>query len=107
MREFITQVVLGNKQVEGHMTRLRNLALGGLAALAIGSFASSAFAEEPGSFYNRLNGATIGLPLGAAAPAGLYTGLETAYLGWPGSGAATRVCCPQGRRVYACWSRRL
>ena len=50
LRELITQVVLGNKQVEGHMTRLRNLALGGLAALAIGGVASSAFAEEPGTF---------------------------------------------------------
>ena len=59
------------------MTRLRNLALGGLAALAIGGFASSAFAEEPGTFQNRLNGATIGSAGGAAAPAGLYTGLET------------------------------
>ena len=49
------------------MTRLKNLAIGGLAALAIGSFASAAFAEEPGTFQNRLNGATIGLPLGAAA----------------------------------------
>jgi hypothetical protein len=85
VREFITQVVLGNKQVEGHMTRLRNLALGGLAALAIGGVASSAFAEEPGSFQNRLNGATIGLPLGAAAPTGLYTGLETVYIGMVGN----------------------
>ena len=72
------------------MTRLRNLALGGLAALAIGGVASSAFAEEPGSFQNRLQGATIGLPLGAAAPTGLYTGLETAYLGMVGTqGAST------------------
>jgi hypothetical protein len=96
LREFIAQVVLGNKQVEGHMTRFRNLALGGLAALAIGGVASTAFAEEPGSFYNRLNGATIGLPLGAAAPAGLYTGLETAYLGWPGSGSGNQGVLPTG-----------
>jgi len=68
------------------MTQLRKLVLGGLAALAIGGAASSALAEEPGSFYNRLNGATIGLPLGALPPPGLYTGLETAYLGWPGKG---------------------
>jgi len=52
-----------------------------LAALAIGGVASSASATEAGSFENRLNGATIGLPLGAAPPPGLYTGLETAYLG--------------------------
>jgi len=68
------------------MTRLRNVVLGGLAALAIGGVASSALAEESGSFQNRLNGATIGLPLGALPPAGLYTGLETAYLGWGGVG---------------------
>ena len=63
------------------MTRLRNLVLGGIAALAIGGAATSALAEETGTFQNRLNGATIGLPLGALPPAGLYTGLETAYLG--------------------------
>jgi hypothetical protein len=67
------------------MTRLRNIVLGGLAALAIGGAASSALAEESGSFENRLSGATIGLPLGALPPAGLYTGLETAYLGLPQS----------------------
>ena len=63
------------------MTRLRNLVLGGLAALAITGAASTAFADEPGSFENRLQGATVGLPLGAAAPPGIYTGLATAYLG--------------------------
>jgi hypothetical protein len=36
---------------------------------------------ETGTFQNRLNGATIGLPLGALPPPGLYTGLSTAYLG--------------------------
>jgi hypothetical protein len=69
------------------MTRLRQIMLGGLAALALGGAASSALAEETGTFQNRLNGATIGLPLGALPPPGLYTGLETAYLGFPnGSG---------------------
>ncbi len=65
------------------MTRLKQLALGGLAALAIGGMTSSAFATESGSFENRLSAATIGLPLGALPPPGLYTGLETAYLGMP------------------------
>ena len=59
----------------------RNIVLGGIAALAIGGVAGSAQAMETGTFQNRLNGATIGLPLGALPPAGLYTGLETAYLG--------------------------
>jgi hypothetical protein len=63
------------------MTRLRQIAMAGLAALAIGGVASSASAMETGTFQNRLNGATIGLPLGALPPPGLYTGLETAYLG--------------------------
>ena len=63
------------------MTRLRQIALAGLAAVAIGGAASSASAMEFGNFENRLGGATIGLPLGAAPPPGLYTGLETAYLG--------------------------
>ena len=53
------------------MTRLRQIALGGLAALAIGGAASSALAEESGSFQNRLGAATIGLPLGALPPPGL------------------------------------
>ena len=72
------------------MTRLRNVVLGGLAALAIGGVASSALSEESGSFQNRLNGATIGLPLGALPPPGLYSGLETAYLGMLGVGPNTR-----------------
>src|ERR1700691_5548597 len=68
----------------GDMTRLRNLVLGGIAALAIGGAATSALAEQAGTFQNRLNGATIGLPLGALPPPGLYSGLETAYLGLAG-----------------------
>ena len=70
------------------MTRLRQIAMAGLAAIAIGGVASSASAMESGTFLNRLNGATIGLPLGAAPPPGLYTGLETAYLGMV-SGSST------------------
>ena len=65
------------------MTRLNKIVTAGLAALAITGIAGSALAEESGSFQNRLSAATIGLPLGALPPAGLYTGLETAYLGMP------------------------
>jgi hypothetical protein len=75
---------LGDKTLEGQMTRLRQIALAGLAAVAIGGYASSASAMQAGTFQNRLNGATIGLPLGALPPAGLYTGIETAYLGLAG-----------------------
>jgi hypothetical protein len=77
------------------MTRLRHIVLGGIAALAIGGVAGSATAMESGTFQNRLNGATIGLPLGAAAPPGIYTGLETAYLGVSTgtSGASTGNQC--------------
>jgi hypothetical protein len=71
------------------MTRLRQIAMAGLAAIAIGGVASSASAMETGTFQNRLNGATIGLPLGALPPPGLYTGLSTAYLGMlSGSGSS-------------------
>jgi hypothetical protein len=66
------------------MTRLRQIGLAGLAALAIGGTTSSAFAMQAGTFQNRLNGATIGLPLGALPPAGVYSGIETAYLGLAG-----------------------
>jgi hypothetical protein len=76
------------------MTRLRQIALGGLAALAIGGVASSALAEESGSFQNRLSAATIGLPLGALPPPGLYTGLETAYLGMPQTVPCTGTFLP-------------
>ena len=69
-----------DKAREGRMTRLRQLALLGLAAVAIGATASSAFAAETGSFQNRLAGATIGLPAGAAPPPGLYASLSTFYL---------------------------
>jgi hypothetical protein len=77
------------------MTRLRNIVLGGIAALAIGGVAGSATAMETGTFQNRLNGATIGLPLGAAAPPGIYTGLATVFLGVnPGnSGSSTGNQC--------------
>ena len=73
------------------MTRLKKIVLGGLAALAIGGVASSASAMESGTFQNRLNGATVGLPLGALPPPGLYSGLETAYLGWPGHGTGNQA----------------
>ena len=75
---------LGDKTLEGQMTRLRQIAMAGLAAVAIGGFASSASAMESGTFQNRLNGATIGLPLGALPPAGLYSGTEIVYLGLAG-----------------------
>jgi len=79
------------------MSRLRWIATAGLAAIAMGGVASSASAMESGTFQNRLNGATIGLPLGAAPPPGLYTGLETSYLvitsGSSTTGASTGNQC--------------
>ena len=87
------------------MTRLRQIAMAGLAAIAIGGVASSASAMETGTFQNRLNGATIGLPLGAAPPPGLYTGLETAYLGML-AGSSITAPAPEisalGLRVGLC-----
>jgi hypothetical protein len=57
------------------MTRLRSLALGGVAAALIMAGATSkSFAIEPGTF-QYLAGGTIGIPSGAAAPPGLYTGV--------------------------------
>jgi hypothetical protein len=81
------------------MTRLRNVVLGGIAALAIGGAASSAWAEESGSFENRLTGATIGLPLGALPPPGLYTGLATAYLGLGHGTPSTGTFIPGGVKL--------
>ena len=66
------------------MTRLRNLVLGSAAAaLLMTGAASKSFALEPGDFSNNLSGASIGLPLGAAPPPGVYTGLEQLF-GAPG-----------------------
>lgn len=45
------------------------------AALLLGS--GQSFAAEPGDFQATLRGATIGIPLGALPPPGLYGGLET------------------------------
>jgi hypothetical protein len=82
------------------MTQLRKVLIGGLAALAIGGVASSASAMETGTFQNRLNGATIGLPLGALPPPGLYTGLETAYLGMVGTSGASSGNAAGGARLF-------
>ena len=79
------------------MTRLTQIALAGLAAVAIGGAANSVSAMELGNFENRLYGATLGLPLGAAPPPGLYTGLQTGYLGLPttnGGKSAGTWCIP-------------
>lgn len=57
------------------MIRIKTIALGGIAAaLVMAGAASKSFALESGSFDNRLFGATEGLPLGAAAPPGVYAG---------------------------------
>lgn len=83
------------------MTRLKQITMAGLAALAIGGAASSASAMESLTFQNRLNGATEGLPLGALPPPGLYTGLETAYLGVAGTGGSSQGnFIPGGAHLY-------
>jgi hypothetical protein len=85
------------------MTRLRQIATAGLAAIAIGGVASSASAMETGTFQNRLAGATIGLPLGAAPPPGIYSGLFTGYLGMTSgnsnAGASTGNQCAAVRNA--------
>lgn len=60
------------------MTRLARTTLyGSIAAAALCLTASQSFAVEPGDFQATLRGATIGIPLGAAPPPGLYMSLET------------------------------
>jgi hypothetical protein len=89
--KFLLRRGVGDKHVEGLMTRLRSLAISGAAAAAMMAGAvSQSYALIPGSFDNRLNGGTIGVPLGAAAPPGVYSGLGTLYT--PGFyGAGTRA----------------
>ena len=66
------------------MTRLKSLVLGvAAAALLAGGAASPSFAIEIGTFTNNLTGGSIGLPLGAAPPPGVYSGFESLY-GAPG-----------------------
>jgi hypothetical protein len=61
------------------MTRLKKLAIGGAAAALIMTGAvSKSFAIEAGDF-QYLAGASIGIPGGAAAPPGVYTGFESAF----------------------------
>jgi hypothetical protein len=60
------------------MIGMKKLALGGAVAASIVTGAvNESFAIESGAF-QYLAGASIGIPSGAAAPPGLYTGLETA-----------------------------
>lgn len=76
------------------MTRLKKLALGGAAAAVIMTGAvSKSFAVESGAF-QYLAGASIGVPAGAAAPPGLYTGFESAegiYGGMTGNQGGTNT----------------
>ena len=61
------------------MTRLKNVVLGSAAAaLIIGGATGKSFAIESGSF-QYLAGGSIGIPGGASAPPGLYTGFTSAY----------------------------
>jgi len=61
------------------MTRLKSIALGGAAAALIMTGAvSKSYAIESGAF-QYLAGASIGIPGGASAPPGLYTGMTSAY----------------------------
>jgi hypothetical protein len=77
------------------MTRLRSLALGGAAAALIMAGATSkSFAVEPGTF-QYLAGGTIGIPAGAAAPPGLYTGV-TFWEGLFGGMTGTQGALPPG-----------
>jgi hypothetical protein len=60
------------------MTRhTRTTFLGSVALAAFFLTANQSFAIEPGDFNATLAGASIGIPLGAAPPPGLYTSIES------------------------------
>jgi len=95
------------------MTRLRQLALGGFAAaLIVTGAATKSFATEGFDFDNRLFGATEGLPLGAAAPPGIYSGAGSiitpnfrAYGNQSGGGSPSLLTFPSaGMAVPILWS---
>jgi hypothetical protein len=67
------------------MTRLTKTLYGSVAALALVMVAGQGFAEETGDFNATLRGATIGIPLGAAPPPGVYADLLT-FTGIDGRG---------------------
>ncbi len=65
------------------MKRLaRTVFYGSVAAAALLMATGPSFAIEPGDFQATLAGATIGIPLGAAPPPGLYGALQT-FIGGP------------------------
>jgi len=89
------------------MTRLKKIVLGSMtAALVVGGAVTQGFALEAGSFDNRLNGGSVGLPLGAAAPPGIYTGIETLYTpSFYGVGNRTAPNSPSiGQGIPLLWS---
>jgi len=60
------------------MTGLRKLILGtGVTASVLAAGVGQGFSAEPGDFQATLRGATMGIPLGAAPPPGVYFDLET------------------------------
>ena len=62
------------------MTRLKSIALSGFAAtLFVTGAVNKGFAVEPADYENYLRGATVGLPLGAAPPPGLYSGITALF----------------------------
>ena len=71
-----------------------------LTALMLSYAASAGFAAEPGDFQANLRGDTIGVPIGAALPPGLYAGLLT-FVGLNGVGqgqnSAAAGAGPHGR----------
>jgi len=75
-----------DSMAEGEMTRSTPISLGGFAAaLMVAGAASTSFAAEPGDFQANLRGDTIGVPIGAAPPPGLYAGMLT-FIGLNGVG---------------------
>jgi hypothetical protein len=59
------------------MNRIVKTTVYASAVLASFAGAGQSFAVEPGDFQATLRGVTIGIPLGAAPPPGLYAGLQT------------------------------
>lgn len=70
----------------------RTTLYGAIGALALVAGAENGFALEAGNFSNALAGATVGLPLGASPPPGLYMSNMTFLKGPVGVGVGTSGC---------------
>jgi hypothetical protein len=86
----------GNRVAVGKfraVTKHRVMTLGTIGSLLLSVCADKALATEPGSFTNIVSGATVGVPIAAAPPPGLYFNNSFVYIADP-HGQGNAGCGP-------------